>query len=55
MEERMQAIADKVHNNIRLSREDGLYLYDSNDLLSMGQLARNKKLKTKAHSRPHRS
>lgn len=45
MEERMQAIADKVHNNIRLSREDGLYLYDSNDLLTMGQLARNKKLK----------
>lgn len=39
----MQEIADKVHSNIRLSREDGLYLYNSNDFLTMGQLARYKK------------
>ncbi len=35
----MEAIAEKVKNGIRLSKEDGLFLYESNDLLSIGQLA----------------
>lgn len=46
MDKQMQIIADKVHNDIRLSKEDGLYLYQSNDLLALGDLARYKKLKT---------
>lgn len=46
MDKQMQAIADKVYNDVRLSKEDGLYLYRSNDLLALGELARYKKLKT---------
>lgn len=45
MDKQMQAIADKVHNDVRLSKEDGLYLYQSKDLLALGDLARYKKLK----------
>jgi len=44
MDMRMQEIAEKVHQNIRLSKEDGLYLYQSNDLLAIGEMARYKKL-----------
>ena len=36
---RLLPIAEKVHNGVRLSMEDGLTLYDSNDLLTIGQLA----------------
>lgn len=39
----MQSIADKVKNQVRLSKEDGLYLYQSTDLLTIGELARFKK------------
>jgi aminodeoxyfutalosine synthase len=46
MDKQMQAIAEKVRNDIRLSREDGIYLYESNDLIAIGDLARYKKLKT---------
>ena len=42
MEKRMQEIAEKVENNIRLSADDGLYL--SHDLLTIGRLARQKKI-----------
>ncbi|HEY0829008.1 MAG TPA: aminofutalosine synthase MqnE [Bacilli bacterium] len=38
-EERMAEISDKVENGIRLTLEDGLYLYQSEDLLSIGQMA----------------
>lgn len=44
MEKQMQEIIEKVHKNIRLSREDGIYLYNSNDLLTIGELARHKKI-----------
>ena len=43
MEKRMESIAEKVANNKRLSKDDGLYLYESNDLLGIGELARAKK------------
>ena len=46
MDKKIQIIADKVHNDVRLSKEDGLYLYRSNDLLAIGEMARYKKLKT---------
>lgn len=36
---RMAEIADKVENGQRLSMEDGLFLYESDDLLTIGQLA----------------
>ncbi|WP_317972715.1 aminofutalosine synthase MqnE [Paenibacillus sp. CCS19] len=36
---RMQEIADKVRNGERLSLEDGVFLYQSDDLLTIGQLA----------------
>ncbi|GKS14542.1 aminodeoxyfutalosine synthase [Paenibacillus chitinolyticus] len=36
---RMAEIAEKVENGERLSREDGLFLYQSDDLLTIGQLA----------------
>jgi aminodeoxyfutalosine synthase len=38
-ETRMAEIAEKVHNGERLSLEDGLFLYQSDDLLTIGQLA----------------
>jgi aminodeoxyfutalosine synthase len=38
-EQRMAEIADKVRNEVRLSADDGLFLYQSDDLLSIGQLA----------------
>lgn len=50
MDKKMQEIADKVKNDIRLSREDGLYLYSCHDLLSIGELARYKKLKVSGHN-----
>lgn len=37
--QRMDEIVNKVRNGIRLSKEDGLYLYESSDLLTIGQLA----------------
>ncbi|WP_216830918.1 aminofutalosine synthase MqnE [Alkalihalobacterium elongatum] len=39
LDQRMQEIADKVRNGERLTIEDGLYLYDTPDLLSVAQLA----------------
>jgi aminodeoxyfutalosine synthase len=38
-DKRMADIAEKVENGVRLTFEDGVYLYNSNDLLTMGQLA----------------
>jgi aminodeoxyfutalosine synthase len=38
-DQQMQAIKEKVQQGIRLSKEDGLYLYQSQDLLTIGQLA----------------
>jgi putative menaquinone biosynthesis protein, SCO4494 family len=38
-EKQMQIIAEKVRAGERLSLEDGVYLYESDDLLSIGQLA----------------
>ncbi|MEN6351285.1 MAG: aminofutalosine synthase MqnE [Syntrophomonas sp.] len=43
MEKRMQEIKEKVQNDIRLSMEDGIYLYRSGDLLALAELARSKK------------
>jgi aminodeoxyfutalosine synthase len=34
-----EIIKNKVYNNIRLSDEDGLFLFSSNDILSLGELA----------------
>ncbi len=45
MDKRLLEISEKVHNDIRLSRADGLYLYNCDDLLAIGELARFKKLK----------
>jgi aminodeoxyfutalosine synthase len=39
LDRRMADIADKVENGVRLTKEDGLYLYESDDLLTIGQLA----------------
>ncbi len=36
---KMQEISDKVRSGVRLTAEDGLFLYQSNDLLTIGQLA----------------
>jgi aminodeoxyfutalosine synthase len=38
-EKRMIEISDKVENGQRLTKEDGLFLYESQDLLTIGQLA----------------
>jgi len=38
-EKRMQEIKEKVNSRIRLNAEDGLFLYQSDDLLTIGQLA----------------
>ncbi|WP_274652467.1 aminofutalosine synthase MqnE [Paenibacillus humicola] len=38
-EKQMQQIAEKVRSGGRLSREDGVFLYQSDDLLTIGQLA----------------
>lgn len=45
MDKKMYEIAEKVNNGVRLSKEDGLYLYNSDDLLSIGKMARDKKHK----------
>lgn len=38
-DKRMAEIAEKVENGVRLSKEDGIFLYESEDLLTIGQLA----------------
>ncbi|MDF2722080.1 MAG: radical protein [Paenibacillus sp.] len=38
-DKRMAEIAEKVHHQERLTLEDGVYLYESDDLLTIGQLA----------------
>lgn len=38
-DQRMAEIVQKVHNGVRLSLEDGVYLYETDDLLTLGQLA----------------
>lgn len=38
-DKRMSQIADKVENGERLTLEDGVFLYESDDLLTIGQLA----------------
>lgn len=42
---RMAEISEKVENGIRLTKEDGLFLYESEDLLTVGQLANNANLR----------
>jgi aminodeoxyfutalosine synthase len=44
-DKRMAEIAEKVENGIRLSMEDGLHLYHSNDLLTIGLLANQANLR----------
>ncbi len=39
LDKKMQAIAEKIQHNERLSMEDGLYLFETPDLLSVAQLA----------------
>lgn len=43
MDKKLEEIREKVKNGIRLTKEDGLYLYNSSDLLSIGQIAKEKK------------
>lgn len=38
-EQKMAEIADKVRRGERLTLEDGVYLYESDDILTIGQLA----------------
>jgi aminodeoxyfutalosine synthase len=38
-DKRMTEIVEKVQSGIRLTLEDGLFLYETNDLLTVGQLA----------------
>ncbi|SDI41613.1 aminodeoxyfutalosine synthase [Alteribacillus bidgolensis] len=42
---RLNNIKEKVENNVRLSMEDGLFLYNSEDLLTIGELANQANLK----------
>ncbi|WP_270165052.1 aminofutalosine synthase MqnE [Paenibacillus sp. SYP-B4298] len=44
-EKRMQEIAEKVRHGERLSLEDGVFLYQTDDLLSVGQLANEANLR----------
>lgn len=44
MDKRLKEIGEKINQKIRLSKEDGIYLYLSNDLLTIGEMARAKKL-----------
>ncbi|WP_168123007.1 aminofutalosine synthase MqnE [Paenibacillus sp. HB172176] len=44
-EKRMQDIIEKVRGGQRLTLEDGVYLYESDDLLTIGQLANEVALK----------
>lgn len=43
MDRRLE-IEDKLNNHIRLSKQDGVYLYQNNDLLWLASLARSKKI-----------
>lgn len=45
IDKKMQGIIEKVQNNERLTIEDGLYLYDTPDLLGVAQLANQVNLK----------
>lgn len=45
MDKNMQIIADKVRSGQRLSKDDGMYLYEAGDLLDVGELAREMKLR----------
>ncbi len=42
---RMAEIVEKVQNGIRLSLEDGIYLYETDDILTLGQLANEANLR----------
>lgn len=44
--DRHRDIKEKIMNNIRLSREDGIFLYHDNDLLWLARLARHRKIET---------
>ncbi len=44
MDNRLEEIKNKINERERLSREDGIYLYQSNDLLAIGEMAQAKKL-----------
>lgn len=42
---RMAEIVEKVQNGIRLNLEDGIYLYETDDILTLGQLANEANLR----------
>lgn len=44
-DKRMAEIVEKVQNGVRLTVEDGVYLYESDDLLTLGQLANEANLR----------
>lgn len=44
-DKRMAEIADKVARGERLSKEDGIFLYESDDLLTIGQMANQMNLR----------
>ncbi|MFX3645932.1 MAG: aminofutalosine synthase MqnE [Paenibacillus sp.] len=44
-DKRMAEIVEKVQNGVRLSVEDGVYLYETDDLLTLGQLANEANLR----------
>ncbi len=39
MDHRLEQIYTKVQNNSRLSKEDGIYIYETQDLIGLGQIA----------------
>lgn len=43
MDQKFAEIREKVYNRVRLSREDGVYLYQYQDLLAVAELARFRK------------
>jgi len=44
-DKQMAEIAEKVKNGVRLTKQDGLFLYESDDLLTIGQLANEANLR----------
>ncbi len=39
IDKRLEGIYSKVLNNSRLSKEDGIYIYETQDLIGLGQVA----------------
>lgn len=49
MQKRIRDIAEKIENGVRLSREDAVALFESDDLISIGRLARSVKRRKSGH------